>query len=329
MSRKAFFLLDNSPLRVLALKGNHPACDASNLISILTKKGLFSSSGRLLLPVFVTLEFLGVSTLKLPRPEIDVDSFGPSLAERMQGVFDQAYRFFDESSALSQQRLIGYWFSRNRFRLDSPWAEEIFRSVWDRILKPDFRKELCQTLAAEELGRTAFGEFKVQDSIVSDEARSVADYEMQSNTEILRCLLELRERLGISIPVARIGNRICGAAFRPDIRVSSKKGKKNLVALTNFRSKEDGADMEYIDYSILGHRGRPVICVTFDDFNQVAVRMVSLRHWYKRFLARHRKVNSLANIFLIDGLILQITDNQVRRISLGLLSATDIPFEGL
>lgn len=328
-SRKSLFVLDNNPLRVLALGEKHLACDSSNLISILTKEGFFSPSARLLLPVFVTLEFLGVKTKKLPRPDIDVNSLGPSLALRMQGAFDQAFRFFNESAVLSQQALISYWVARNNYRVSTPLAEDIFRAVWDRILKPGFRDELCCCLAADELSRAPFGEFMVTDTSSSENARCDVEREMRRNTEVLRCLIEIRERLGISIPVARIVNRIWRSGFRTDVWVPSDKGKQSLVEVAKFREREDGADMEYIDFSLLGSKGRPVTCVTFDSFHQVALRTAAARYWYKRFLARHGKLHSLANVSLVDGCILQITDNQVRRISPKLLPVSDIPFEGL
>ncbi len=323
------FFLDNTPLRMLALGQVDSVCDAARLHSILDAEGFFSPDSFILLPVFLTLEFLGVSTKELARPTIDVNSFGPSFGDRIQGIFEEATRFFRYSSAVSQDTLINYWVARHNRRADTILAQHIFQAVWERILQPGFRDELCWSLATDELCRANISGLGVGDTNVSGAVCTDSVHEVESNTEILRCLIEMRSRLGIGLPVARIVNRICRSSFRSNVKVLTDKGPRTLANVAKFREKEDGADMECIDFSILGHQGQPVTCVTFDSFNQVALRMAAVRYWYKEFLGRNRQLSKSADVQLIDGCILQITNSEVRRISPELLCSTDIPFEGL
>ncbi len=327
------FLLDNRPLRLLTSRTkSYETCSYDKLIAHLNEVDFFKKDTDVLFPTFLALEFVGIDIKKIKRPVLTGTAFPRLLSDRVPAIFDYALNFFSENPDISAVRLRDRFAKQSKYQYRKQLSQGIYRNLETRLHSARFQHEVCRALAldfvsavnTEPFDYLEAGELKSGSSLSPDERI------VHSNSELLSWILRTRENLAVPITSVRIASKICTHSMKSNVFIEVDGEKEPLKDFFSFRTNSDGADMEYIDFALLGCSGRPVISITFDDHDQAALRMGVVRWLYKNAIARFPGANDSADhARLIDGEVLHFSNQGIKRIQASNLGAVDLKIVGL
>jgi hypothetical protein len=282
--------LDNNVSRLLTKKGEAGA-DArveksrQQILKILNELGLTAEVE--FLPTAASLvEYCGIKTRSLPRPLVGPFEKHQKVSERIETCLREARAFYAKQTILTRGEILRRLDLQMQYSVRTPLTTTIdlaFRSLATQKL---FEAYLWEALALDYcFGLSDFGELPPGPRTIP-----TADREIKWTTRQLALTEAERQliRLGLKTRRARpcaIARRIWTMAqifIKPELRVELNGKLEPILDVLDLGGRDNLADLDYLDFAILGWADRPVVSITCDERAEAGTRAAVLWSIYRQ-----------------------------------------------
>ena len=267
----------------------------------------------LVVPPMLALEFLGMKLKVIPAPKFPDFNASLTSEQRTSSAFDVAYEHYsrlEDLSASNIQRLI---LDNKKFRNCDSSLRVIFSLLEEHLSSNKFVEKARIALVIDSL--MALRKWGDPPKDWSPPIGKINSYSRSRQFQIemeIRLIAEGFRLKSEGFP-SSISRRI-GSLYElmlKDYEVNINGTWRPLKSVVNLGSRDNGGDCEYLDISLLGEDGDPVVIYTLDNYNEVYSRIAVLRHLYIQYLKQlnDSKIITINIPNLICGKIIVLNSN--------------------